>query len=45
MLARRMPNCDLFMVANTGHWVQCERAELFNRACADFLAAGWLAAR
>ncbi|MER5787257.1 alpha/beta hydrolase [Streptomyces sp. NPDC001980] len=38
MLAERMPNCDLYMVANTGHWVQWERAELFNSLCADFLA-------
>ncbi|MFF4250657.1 alpha/beta fold hydrolase [Streptomyces sp. NPDC001663] len=38
MLAERMPNCDLYEVANTGHWVQFERAELFNRLCADFLA-------
>lgn len=38
MLADRMPNCDLYMVANTGHWVQFERAELFNRLSADFLA-------
>lgn len=38
MLAERMPNCDLYVVANTGHWVQWERAELFNRLCADFLA-------
>ncbi|MFJ8113697.1 alpha/beta fold hydrolase [Streptomyces sp. NPDC096132] len=38
MLADRMPNCDLYEVANTGHWVQFERAELFNRVCADFLA-------
>jgi 4,5:9,10-diseco-3-hydroxy-5,9,17-trioxoandrosta-1(10),2-diene-4-oate hydrolase len=38
MLADRMPNCDLYEVANTGHWVQFERAELFNRLCADFLA-------
>ncbi|WP_043678926.1 alpha/beta fold hydrolase [Streptomyces xylophagus] len=39
MLAERMPNCDLYEVANTGHWVQFERAELFNRLCADFLAS------
>ncbi|MGW3401881.1 alpha/beta fold hydrolase [Streptomyces zhihengii] len=39
MLAERMPNCDLYEVANTGHWVQWERAGLFNRLCADFLAA------
>ncbi len=38
MLADRMPDCDLYMVANTGHWVQFERADLFNRLCADFLA-------
>ena len=38
VLAERMPNCDLYTVANTGHWVQWERAELFNRVCADFLA-------
>ncbi|MGX1544865.1 alpha/beta fold hydrolase [Streptomyces adustus] len=38
MLADRMPNCDLYLVANTGHWVQFERADLFNRLCADFLA-------
>ncbi|MGW3126503.1 alpha/beta fold hydrolase [Streptomyces sp. NPDC001123] len=38
MLADRMPNCDLYEVANTGHWVQWERAELFNSVCADFLA-------
>ncbi|MGY4976831.1 alpha/beta fold hydrolase [Streptomyces sp. 900105755] len=38
MLAGRLPNCDLYEVANTGHWVQWERAELFNRLCADFLA-------
>jgi 2-hydroxy-6-oxonona-2,4-dienedioate hydrolase/4,5:9,10-diseco-3-hydroxy-5,9,17-trioxoandrosta-1(10),2-diene-4-oate hydrolase len=40
ILADRMPNCDLYEVANTGHWVQWERAELFNRLCADFLAGG-----
>ncbi|MGW4726416.1 alpha/beta fold hydrolase [Streptomyces sp. NPDC004291] len=38
MLAGRMPHCDLYEVANTGHWVQWERADLFNRLCADFLA-------
>ncbi|MFE0678237.1 alpha/beta fold hydrolase [Streptomyces sp. NPDC058867] len=38
MLAERLPDCDLYEVANTGHWVQWERAELFNSLCADFLA-------
>ncbi|MCX5554422.1 alpha/beta fold hydrolase [Streptomyces sp. NBC_00038] len=37
MLADRLPNCDLYMVANTGHWVQFEQAGLFNRLCSDFL--------
>ena len=32
-----MPNCDLVMITNTGHWVQWERAELFNQLVADFL--------
>ncbi|MFI6106399.1 alpha/beta fold hydrolase [Streptomyces sp. NPDC051310] len=38
MLAERMPDCDLYTVAGTGHWVQFERAELFNRLCSGFLA-------
>ncbi|MEV5850539.1 alpha/beta fold hydrolase [Streptomyces sp. NPDC051985] len=38
MLADRLPNCDLYLVANTGHWVQFEQAGLFNRVCSDFLA-------
>lgn len=37
MLAERMPNCDLYLIANTGHWVQWERPRLFNRLCTDFL--------
>jgi 4,5:9,10-diseco-3-hydroxy-5,9,17-trioxoandrosta-1(10),2-diene-4-oate hydrolase len=37
-LAATMPNCDLYLVANTGHWVQWERAELFNRMVTEFLA-------
>ncbi|MFG2725673.1 alpha/beta fold hydrolase [Streptomyces canus] len=36
-LARTMPNCDLLQVANTGHWVQWERAELFNATLRTFL--------
>ncbi|WP_018657935.1 alpha/beta fold hydrolase [Actinomadura flavalba] len=40
MLADRMPDCDLYTVANTGHWVQFERAALFNRLCAAFLEEG-----
>jgi 2-hydroxy-6-oxonona-2,4-dienedioate hydrolase/4,5:9,10-diseco-3-hydroxy-5,9,17-trioxoandrosta-1(10),2-diene-4-oate hydrolase len=36
-LARTMPRCDLLRVAGVGHWVQWERAELFNRVTAAFL--------
>ena len=39
MLAERMPNCDRYLPANTGHWVQWERAELFNSLAATFLEA------
>ncbi|MGD1238510.1 alpha/beta fold hydrolase [Mycobacterium seoulense] len=37
MLAERMPNADVLIAANTGHWVQWERAELFNAVTAAFL--------
>ncbi|MEV6322848.1 alpha/beta hydrolase [Nocardia sp. NPDC051787] len=40
MLADAMPNCDLYSVANTGHWVQWERADLFNTLATAFLQAG-----
>ena len=36
-LARTMPNCDLYMPANTGHWAQWERAGLFNDLAVTFL--------
>lgn len=39
MLADRMPNCDLFLAAKTGHWVQWERADLFNALATAFLEA------
>ncbi|WP_330256943.1 alpha/beta fold hydrolase [Nocardia sp. NBC_00565] len=38
-LAETMPNCDLYLAANTGHWVQWERAELFNVLATAFLEA------
>ncbi|MBJ8347241.1 alpha/beta fold hydrolase [Antrihabitans sp. YC2-6] len=38
ILARTMPNCDLLLAANTGHWVQWERAEMFNDVVRTFLA-------
>ncbi|WP_460724038.1 alpha/beta fold hydrolase [Nocardia heshunensis] len=37
MLTRVMPDCDLYVAANTGHWVQWERAELFNALATAFL--------
>ncbi|MBF6468549.1 alpha/beta fold hydrolase [Nocardia beijingensis] len=39
MLAERMPHCDLYLAAETGHWVQWERAELFNEMACAFLGA------
>jgi pimeloyl-ACP methyl ester carboxylesterase len=36
-LAKAMPNCDLLIVAKAGHWVQWERAELFNQTLHTFL--------
>ncbi|UXA19341.1 alpha/beta fold hydrolase [Mycobacterium sp. SMC-4] len=37
MLGDRMPNADVLITANTGHWVQWERADLFNAVTAAFL--------
>ncbi len=37
MLADTMPNCDLLLTANTGHWVQWERAGFFNAVTTTFL--------
>lgn len=39
-LARTMPNCDLYLAANTGHWVQWERPALFNSLARTFLDDG-----
>jgi len=36
MLARRMPNADTLITANTGHWVQWERADWFNAVTTAF---------
>ncbi|UPK66552.1 alpha/beta fold hydrolase (plasmid) [Rhodococcus pyridinivorans] len=36
-LARIMPNCDLLLTANSGHWVQWERADFFNSVTTAFL--------
>ncbi len=37
MLVDAMPDCDLYLAARAGHWVQWERAELFNSLATDFL--------
>ena len=37
MLGRRMPNADVLLTANTGHWVQWERADFFNALTTAFL--------
>jgi pimeloyl-ACP methyl ester carboxylesterase len=39
-LARTMPHCDLLRLADTGHWAQFERSELFNQVVTAFLDAG-----
>ena len=36
-LASAMPHCDLLTVADAGHWVQWERADLFNQVTTAFL--------
>jgi 4,5:9,10-diseco-3-hydroxy-5,9,17-trioxoandrosta-1(10),2-diene-4-oate hydrolase len=37
MLFNLLPNAQLVMTPHTGHWMQWERAELFNRLVIDFL--------
>lgn len=37
MLGKRLPNADVLVTANTGHWVQWERADFFNAVTAAFL--------
>ena len=39
LLANLLPNADLVMTARTGHWMQWERAGLFNRIVTEFLAS------
>ena len=38
MLVDIMPNAELLMTSRTGHWMQWERAELFNQLVAEFLS-------
>jgi 4,5:9,10-diseco-3-hydroxy-5,9,17-trioxoandrosta-1(10),2-diene-4-oate hydrolase len=44
-LQKRMPNCDLYMYARTGHWIQWERADEFNAVTAAFLSSNYLPTR
>ncbi|WP_040821012.1 alpha/beta fold hydrolase [Nocardia jiangxiensis] len=37
LLRDAMPHCDLYLAADTGHWVQWERAELFDALATSFL--------
>jgi 4,5:9,10-diseco-3-hydroxy-5,9,17-trioxoandrosta-1(10),2-diene-4-oate hydrolase len=39
MLLNAMPNAELVMTSHTGHWMQWERAELFNELATEFLSA------
>ncbi|MBV8178152.1 MAG: alpha/beta fold hydrolase [Mycobacterium sp.] len=39
MLANLMPNAELVMTSRTGHWMQWERAGLFNQLAAEFLSS------
>jgi 4,5:9,10-diseco-3-hydroxy-5,9,17-trioxoandrosta-1(10),2-diene-4-oate hydrolase len=38
-LLNLLPNAELVMTSRTGHWMQWERAELFNRLVLDFLSS------
>jgi 4,5:9,10-diseco-3-hydroxy-5,9,17-trioxoandrosta-1(10),2-diene-4-oate hydrolase len=38
MLLNIMPNAQLVMTSHTGHWMQWERAELFNQLVTEFLS-------
>lgn len=39
MLADAIPDCDLYVAARTGHWVQWERADMFNELATTFLTS------
>ena len=39
MLLNIMPNAELLMTSHTGHWMQWERAGLFNEVVTEFLSA------
>jgi len=38
MLLNLMPNAELVMTSHTGHWMQWERADLFNGLVSEFLS-------
>jgi 2-hydroxy-6-oxonona-2,4-dienedioate hydrolase/4,5:9,10-diseco-3-hydroxy-5,9,17-trioxoandrosta-1(10),2-diene-4-oate hydrolase len=38
MLLNTMPNAELVMTSHTGHWMQWERADLFNELVTEFLS-------
>jgi 4,5:9,10-diseco-3-hydroxy-5,9,17-trioxoandrosta-1(10),2-diene-4-oate hydrolase len=38
LLVNTMPDAQLVMTSRTGHWLQWERAELFNRLVGEFLS-------
>jgi 4,5:9,10-diseco-3-hydroxy-5,9,17-trioxoandrosta-1(10),2-diene-4-oate hydrolase len=38
MLVNLMPNAELVITSSTGHWMQWERAELFNLLVVEFLS-------
>lgn len=46
LLSRLMPNAELVMTSRTGHWMQWERADLFNQLVIDFLSTDstWVSA-
>lgn len=39
LLLNLMPNAELVMTSHTGHWMQLERADLFNQLVTEFLSA------
>lgn len=38
LLLNLMPNAELVMTSHTGHWMQWERADLFNQLVTEFLS-------
>ena len=44
-LQRYLPNCDVYLFSRTGHWVQWERADMFDAVVRTFLLAPTVEAR